>query len=482
MENLTEVKSQSMMMNSTIPVESVIHELENVKESKYSKLFVTSPLSESNKAFHSTDDTMSVASPFGEENCLVYWYTTNTIKADRSTDSNESALYKIPHGIGEPRGYDMLIRSFLSFPLPELTVKDYETGRYRIAWTEDIAIHMLVQGVLLTGKSAFSKIDNYYDLARSRYNVDVNDQPAFNYDIGNRPELTDWCTSLPATKVRFIPPWFYSRRVPNTAFQLFRLSQYNPLIHKYVFNLSIPKLLKVMYRSEEHEAWRHVTLTNDQLKSILDGLPDNNNFMMQHPEMFAEVGSITDTQKLEVYLNKKPNIPNNPDIFYIRDVIAVDLKKLAKYGGVYEINVKHPTDCLIRNYYLLVQNETALRKNDYSNFTMNSENGGEEPGPVETISCYIGSDTKFEELDADSLSFTLAQGKYPTTTKKHGIYPYCISCKSDSDGVDVGTLSTVETKFLIRFKQSSSEDKFIVRCRVELFKEAKFELNGTITI
>lgn len=281
--------------------------------------------------------------------------------------------------------YSYLLNTILISKLPNLRVKDEYKDKIQICWPLNIGHHIIKSGTFKSGD--FSQIiDSVY--LDNWYQHEVKKKTIYNKMIGNYSYLTEWSHSTPEHYIKSPQPFFYSKHV-GLAYPIHRHKC--DIINKGVVELPTQEYhlrtkLSELVRMREKKDNMWVELKKFK-PECLEGIDKNTS--IDDPIMIGYYSMITPEEKNWID-NEYPIIK-----MIIEDIVSIEESNTFSLGSSVPVNldVQYP----VKVMYWVIENMTAQKKRNFSNYTTNSDDIKLGYNPCKTFSLMYGSNIKIPE-------------------------------------------------------------------------------------
>ena len=366
------------------------------------------------------------------------WTSTMPIKMNSSLDGDE-VVYQVFNT------YHFLNDSYMKFTSPVISVIPEHRGKVQICWCRNMGTNIVKSAVFKENNERFNGWDYTWADMYSQYFPICKQGGLTKMDIGmgNIPQLIEWNEELPKHNFNVIQPWFYSFSLENNfnAFPIFYKGSNTRAEHRYTFRQRIVDLLRV--RVLQDGKW--VELHSPKQKCKYVGITTED--LIKTPELWGEYSCVTEAE-LEDFKTEKEYT------YYYRDVVECDASNPTLAGKVSDIQLFSRNPCLAM--FWVAENQNALKNNNYSNYTTNTDSILNGQDPIEKITLKYGDIPKFDGFDADHFTINQALKKFPSSPRLNGYYAYSNAANLSNFDADIGVVYT--DKVSLKCKLAGPED------------------------
>lgn len=349
-----------------------------------------------------------VYSRFFDADLKSTWYSTDTgmelTRKEKSATTDEAGCASYDYLI--PSGPSFLTTVVMVQQLPTFDVADGFRDTVRIAWTPNLAFAIVRSGILHIGDSETHPIDKHYMAAYFQFNTKPDMRADFEECIGNKPELTDWSTSLPPRQVGCPHPYYF--------FRMQRRGHITKLCESW-FSYLVVNDADYLMRCQilRDGKWENTPLRAEYLVQTNRKLPAPHLFAVSTYNTQPEMASLRSEREDE------------PRDVYITEVFHISSKNPTSTREVFEVTRTNPAKCVIT----LLENMEATRNNVHCNYTTDPEDYISGPNPMQFTE--ISYDVKRRAINrtATVLNKLVVMETCPSVPYRNGynIIPLCLS-------------------------------------------------------
>lgn len=152
---------------------------------------------------------------------------------------------RISHCTYEPKNADLLHSLDCMGFLPHVQVKDEFKDRVRICYKKYAFFSTIIQIEMMYGMVPKTTLDSNTLLLCSQLGVSNDKREGYEYLVGNRPELLEWNTELPLSRIQFTLPFTFCTH-PKLCIPLFLHSQSKmPVTFQLEFRPNLNKIIQM---------------------------------------------------------------------------------------------------------------------------------------------------------------------------------------------------------------------------------------------
>jgi hypothetical protein len=351
-------------------------------------------------------------------------------KPDHSPVMNFVRFVKETSGVGEKEfvykidmDYEMLESSILSVEIPAIQVKTEHENDYRICWPRYL-LNKIADKVVLNLDNKVKYVLNTDILMISSQYFLQGRREAYDLDIGNIPELTEWTTFLTADNIKsklpmpyegtFALPLIYKNT--NTVFEI-----------DCVFNLEIKGLLRMQKLIDG--VWRDLNKPN---MSVLNGVNTESKIPTPTITQFYTKNTLNE----KTYMVKCDTYP----IKYVYRNFQEVTPDKEKKGYNENKTIKVSTEKVVLADFFVSENITSSDKNNYNNYTTNHDNSKLGYDPISRITKYVGDDQLNAQwsLPTHIMKNTFCDDTFPSLPCERGFFGFPNSKRLKNNDLESG--------------------------------------------
>lgn len=329
-----------------------------------------------------TSETGEIITRFHREFRKSLFHTPFTSKLKSTTDGDD-VLYSANNNL------HFLTYTYLLLRLPKIEVKKEFEKKIRICWCHNVATNIISDGKFEVDNEVINSLDHTWLDVHPQYFTKPGFREHYNLGVGNIAYLEEWKSYLPSVQLRVILPWFYSYHTSH-AFPIFRFPGQTQINHRMRFRRKVNELLRMQISSDDGRTWRSIKPNFKYLHCSAK--------IISEPEMWAKYTYNTlEELNWQLKCNSADNVEGKK-VYYINDMIAIDSENHAGYGKSISIELKTPHMC--KSIFFMAENTDAIKYNNLSNYTTNSDNiyGGWDP--IDNITLSYGIVKKFDKVNS----------------------------------------------------------------------------------
>ncbi len=405
------------------------------------------------KEMHETAPGESCVTIFHRETDKSPWYSTNHVKLTCSGSDDEITY-------SANMTFHFLFYTYKRRTLPAIRVAEKYKKSVQICWCHNIGSNDIESASLRFDDDKPQTIDSKWFDVVSQYYMKPGFQENYKVCVGNMAYLEQWATELDEFTTNVVQPFYFARH-PSKAIRLFYFGPNSSVRFVYKFKNRIDQLLRMKAYFEDPktkiEGWYEIPVNYKYLEGVADQ-------KLPTPEIWGRYGYITEKELFtyKKFSDKDLSSPfangddkdrSNGDsallalnnrgyeisekVFYIEDVIAIDLPNAQAYGT----SAKVELNCAIpaKGVFWFAQSVKAKMNRNLSNYSSNVDNLYDGWNPIARVSLKYGDMVKFENMDSDHFEKIEAR-HFPSAPSEPGYNAYSIAYDTTSLDIDVGTV------------------------------------------
>lgn len=367
-----------------------------------------------------TDINDNFGSIFAHDFCKSTWYATAYNKLSSSINGDE-IVYLVNHS------YHFLLSTYMRFLLPAVKVKDIYKDVVEIAWCHNVGLNIVNIAQFKENDDVFQTLDNvnmdiFYQFCQKG---GAGMREAHNVGVGNVPIVENFASELVPYQINVKHPWFYSYST-STAFPIFYKNTQLRAQHNYKMRLKIYELLRM--RRLVDGVWEPVLPS--EYGEYLETDPTLN---ISTPEMYGHYAYCTDVE-----LDHYKNCSGLERHIYIRDFQTCEEENCKKYKTTASAPMSSSNPCLA--FFWVAQNLDAVKYNNYSNYTTNSQDLHRGWDPITHSTMKYGNEALFDKLPSDHFSIAMAQNHFTSAPEFRGFHAYSYAYDCMCQDADIAVL------------------------------------------
>lgn len=474
----------------------------------YESFFST--FTDQQKKIHNIDDDsliyddnkeqQTINSYFNLEDDKTMWsysYSQNmTLKGTQDCDNTiDSKIADVKYTFVLDNTPHVIFNSQIEQSLPSIVFQDGYEGK----WCPDILVVIFKSGTFFQENNIIGVIDSIYNLEQ----IDKEDyykKAVINKSIGNSNILQEFSTIIPSVNLKFRPPWCYNE--PGKCYPILFTGKKDELKHEIVMIKNIEKLLII----RNIETGLRVDKISDQcIKKINGSKLSDSNSILSHPSMVGFY-AYKDLKECDEERNKCSDLYNYPNSnqsihsisrsvngdlirqvpysFFIKDRMTVCSAGSVKLGSTVDLELTFNKNTSPFKFEWFVQNQTAVKNNNYTNGSTNAEDSNKGFNTFDKISIKINDKYIIKNTKGDRFcELGCHPSEYMILKNGSGIYTTAVSDRGMHSGNALKTVKlTIELKNMNPYLNLDDEnndvhicnDRFKVYFMATYYKELTF--------
>ena len=269
----------------------------------------------------------------------MHWgdFTCNSYEPAYTEDNElpQRVTYKLP----DPNISSVKHVSLVAI-LPPIQVAEQFQSTVRVAWSADIALSIIEDTVVDAGGCKSYRLNRHSMkalLTAHKLNTD-----SMLYNIGKRPHLNEWSTTLPVAQVGFKQPFFFQDLESGLICYTER-----PVYFEYAFVLQVAKLLRCEVKDEVTGLWKVAKPERRFFSDFADKL--------QQPKLSGKF-EYNSKFGVAMFRGEKTHSINFTDVYEVCAPNATDCRQSM------QVTLDKERDLLVKSILVLIENVSARQQ------------------------------------------------------------------------------------------------------------------------
>lgn len=389
------------------------------------------------------------------------WHTQVPSKMHVSQTDNNEVTYTANNGMHHLR--HVYMRAFF----PRLSVRKEHQDNVEICWASNPGHNIVSKVQFKIDDDVLCSHDSvYYDMYAQHY---IQDKGQYYEDIGNRPHLQEWGSSLPAFTATVPQPMSFSRTTSQAIPML--LSPNSSYTFRYVLRLGVGDLLRMRIKSKEGP-WKELATVN---LAWLEGYSSDGK--LKTPELWARYIHLSEDEH-DWWIKCKDDFN-----YYLEDVITCDTTTAAEHSSIVSVELDCKTPC--KAILWVAENVRARTSHNFSNYTTNSLEADQGKHPIQRITFMYNGMARLEEMDIEHFSIAEPFHYFPARPNKQGYASISFAEEPNNQkDADIGlVLNGKKAQLICTLRDEDlgdepgevSDEKFIIRVRLIVMRKLTFK-------
>lgn len=352
------------------------------------------------------------------------WYLIKSVKLEMKADGGEDVSYKVDskfHG---------LIHTTLDQPLPAIVCKQGYVAR----WTSNVGSNVMERGKFVFNDVELQTI-SYIKSDLYGQSISENERASWEKNLGNLKVLQEWGSALIPWNCSFRIPWFYSQSLSNY-FPLYFCGFLDRIEHRLKLRRDVKSLLMVRRLSDK----AIVEADRSTIESI-DGKAPSEVAKMPAPAMYGQYVFLSDLECNNNRCSAETSGKFTSTLYIEDDIIAESSDTLRVGDGdetkTLKIELKS-TKYPVHAFGWVAQNQTALKRGYYSNYTTNADDHTLGWDPVKSTTIEYDDFTLLDDEEGYRTNRVHPAHQYPTAPSQQGIHLWSMCAKANDSGMKPG--------------------------------------------
>lgn len=319
-----------------------------------------------------------------------------------------------------------LMETYMIVNLPAIEPRAEYKGKVRFCWTHAVGNQVVERATFKENDEIYQTIDSHWMNIRGQFYLSNKIGSRENYErgVGLIKELEEWNTEyIPATTLNIKQPWFYSED-SYSAFPIWAKGENTKATHDYTFRNRIEQLLRVQILDEKTEKWVY---RKTALEKYLNIQPE---LVIDTPELWGRYALVTPGELK--YLRDEVGTHH----YYIKTVEFCDNENSVKYGKNATVQLNSLYECYAIHF--MAQNNVAVKKNNYGNYTTNDEDPSAGWNPIKHVTLKFNDAVMHHQMPSTHFTDANPRDRFPSCPRENGYYAMPVAYDPSNYDGDVG--------------------------------------------
>lgn len=321
--------------------------------------------------------------PFSKDVEKSSWFSTIWTQLKQENSNDTTPVWKAQ------RNSDFLLKVFLRGTAPSISLKpEFEKKGYQIAVTPYFGHNVISLAEMYFNELRAVSFDNYFlDMHASIFTKDYGHWVLYNKQVGNRPELVEFGTSIPSFDFKVPLPFSFSNSPANAL----KICCLRAIDTKFSFHLNtdMGRLVRVRRPLNKNGEWEYIS------GDVTDYLTfSNKNGKVSNFSLWGKFAVVTEEER--DYHRRESHM------VVVEQTQTYDHSSNQTGSGI--INAPFHWSGAVKHIMFGTVNRTAERYNNYSNYTNNPHDASKGQPPIKNVSLNYDSQPRFSNFPFDMFS------------------------------------------------------------------------------